>query len=52
MLIWQMIICVALSIEEKKKADFHSEKRYKTGTGNDERMITFLWWVNLEWPTV
>ena len=36
----------------KKKADFHSEKRYKIGTGNDKRIITFLWWVNLEWPTV
>ena len=36
-----MIICFALSTEEKRKLIFTPEKGNKTGTENDERIIYF-----------
>ena len=47
-----MIICVALSTEEKGKLIFTPENRNETSTGNDERINYFYLVGNLEWPTV
>ena len=46
------MVCVALSTEEKGKLIFNPENNNETGTGNDERINYFIWWGNLEWPTV